>query len=111
MLKILPTWSGGEKCFRYEGSIAIGTKIEYGDSFRWTASISAVQYAQMLKKFAGKEIPVGTAKDKPTPGSVGEWVKANINRSGLMSYIGAILVEEKYATQPKRGWIRFRISD
>jgi hypothetical protein len=99
--------AGGEERFRYEGSVVTGTTIHYGEDFRWTATIHSSAYTRLLKHFSGKEVQVGTSKDNPPAGSVGEWVKANINRSGLMSYIGAILVEEGYATQPKRGWIRF----
>ena len=58
--------------------------------------------------FSGRDVPVGTSKDKPTPGSVGEWVKANINRSGLMSYIGPILMAEGYARKLKPGWIHIK---
>lgn len=107
--KFLQTWSGGKEQFTYAGSVTDGTVIAYGVGFKFRATISASQYTAILKQFSGKQVPVGTSIDKPTPGSVGEWVKANINKSGLMSYIGAILVKEEFAVKPKRGWIRFLV--
>lgn len=104
----LLTWGGDGETFRYDGSVASGTVIHYGEDYRWTAEITASAYEQLLKKFSGQDVPVGTSKSNPPAGSVGEWVKANVNRSGLMSYIGAILVAEDYATKPKIGRIRFR---
>ena len=105
--KFLKTWGGGEESFTYSGSVKIGTTIGYGNGFQFRATISNTQYEAILKHFSGKEVKVGTSMDKPPVGSVGHWVKANVNKSGLMSYIGAILVEEGFAAKPKRGWIRF----
>lgn len=105
--KTLNTWKGGPEQFQYVGSVATGTHIRYGAQFAWTVNIDAADYQRLLKRFSGQLVMVGTSKDKPPAGSVGEWVKANITRSGLMSYIGAILVEERYATKPKPGWIQF----
>jgi hypothetical protein len=105
--KTLLTWGRGGETFEYEGSVLGGTTIHYGDGYQWSATISGADYARLLGRFAGKEVAVGTSKTQPPPGSVGEWVKANINRSGLMSYIGAILVEEGYAIKPMPGRIRF----
>lgn len=105
--KILSTWGGGKALFTYGGSVKTGTIIGYGDGFKSRAKITASQYEEILRQFAGKEVPVGTSIDNPPPGSVGEWIKANINKSGLMSYIGAILVHEGFAEKHKRGWIRF----
>lgn len=105
--KILSTWGGGKELFTYGGSVKTGTIIGYGDGFKSRAKVTASQYEEILHQFAGKEVRVGTSIDNPPQGSVGEWIKANINKSGLMSYIGAILVHEGFATKPKRGWIRF----
>lgn len=106
--KVLPTWGGGDERFEYTGSVRNGTTIRYGEDFQWAATISDADYARILQRYSGRELQIGTSKDKPPAGSVGEWVKANVNRSGLMSYIGAILVAEGFAVKPKRGWIRFR---
>jgi hypothetical protein len=103
----LNTWKGGPEQFQYEGSISTGTDIRYGTDFACKATITAVDYQPILRRFTGKEVQIGTSKDRPPSGSVGEWVKANINRSGLMSYIGPILVDEGYAMKPRSGWIRF----
>jgi hypothetical protein len=105
--KFCKTWGGGEELFHYSGSVKTGTVVAYGDGCRFRATITAAQYAAILAQFSGKDLSIGTSIDKPPSGSVGEWVKANVNRSGLMSYIGAILMLEGYATKPKRGRIRF----
>jgi hypothetical protein len=105
--KVLPTWDRAGENFAYTGSVTDGTTIQYGEDFKWTAKISAVDYARILQRFSGRQVQIGTSKDTPPVGSVGEWVKANVNRSGLMSYIGPILIEEGFAVKPKRGWIRF----
>ena len=103
----MQTWGGGAELFRYGGSVKTGTRIGYGNGFKSRAKITASQYEEILRQFSGKEVPVGTSINNPPTGSVGEWVKANINKSGLMSYIGAILVHEGLAVKPRRGWIRF----
>jgi len=103
----VPTW-GGDASFSYEGDVLSGTTIYYGNALRWKATIKAEDYRKLLRRFSGKEVSIGTSKTDPPPGSVGEWVKANINKSGLMSYIGAILVREGYAAKPDRGRIQFR---
>jgi hypothetical protein len=104
----LETWGGGGETFKYDGSVATGTTIHYGENFRWKAVIGASDYARLLRQFSGKEVAIGTSKSTPPPGSVGEWMKANVNKSGLMSYVGAILVKEKYAVKPRAGRIQFR---
>ena len=105
--KFFKTWGGRGELFTYVGSVKTGTLIAYGNGCKFRATIAAEDYAAMLAKFSGKEVPIGTSIDNPPHGSVGEWVKANINRSGLMSYIGAILLKEGYASKPRRGWIKF----
>jgi hypothetical protein len=104
--KTLSTW-GGNKQSCYEGSVSTGTIIRYGQAFRWTATISASDYSRILHHFSKSDVAIGTSKDSPPPGSVGDWVKAHVNRSGLMSYIGAILVDEGYAVKPRVGRIKF----
>jgi hypothetical protein len=106
-IKFLPTWNGEKEQFAYSGSVKTGTAIAYGPKLSFKANISAEAYTSILREFAEQEVPVGTSQDNPSAGSVGEFVKANINRSGLMSYIGAILVSETFAEKPRRGWIRF----
>src|SRR5262249_46004281 len=106
-IKTIKTWSRRGEEFRYEGSVGHGTTIFYGADFRWTAKITAADYRQIINRFAKREVDIGTSKDSPPAGSVGDWVKANVNRSGLMSYIGAILVEEGFAVKPRPGRIRF----
>ena len=101
------TWGQDGETFYYEGSVSTGTTIHYGDSYRHTAKISATDYHRLLQQFPGGEVAVGTSKTDPPTGSVGRWMKDNVNKSGLMSYVGAILLEEGYATKLRRGRIRF----
>ncbi len=107
MSKILLTWGREGETFSYEGSVATDTTIHYGKDFKYKATISKFDYQQLFRVFSGKQIAIGTSKTDPPPGSVGEWMKANINKTGLMSYVGAILLNEGYATKPKRGRIQF----
>jgi hypothetical protein len=105
--KTLLTWGGAGETFCYEGSVKAGTIIHYGEGFRWTATISALDYQRLLRHFSSREVAIGTSKTAPPPGSVGQWMKANVHKTGLMSYVGAILLEEGIATKPGRGRIQF----
>ena len=108
--KILRTWRQGEETFSYESSVEEGTKIHYGEFYRYAANISKADYARLLSKFPAGEYAVGTSKDDPPAGSVGRWMKDNVTKTGLMSYVGAILLEECYTSKPKAGRIKFLVA-
>ena len=91
----LPTWTG-KSHFKYQGSVRQGTQIWFGKSQN-LLTVSASQYMRLLDHFKGKEVPVGTSRDKPQPGSVGEWLQANVSRTAIASYLAPILVTEGYA--------------
>jgi hypothetical protein len=91
----LPTWTG-KSYFKYEGSVGKGTHIWFGKSKR-PVPVSASQYAKLLDHFKGQEVPVGTSRDKPQPGSLGEWLKVNVTRTAIASYVAPILIERAYA--------------
>src|SRR5258708_21864256 len=105
MSKTILTWGQEGETFSYDGSVNTGTTIRYGQRFKFTATISAINYQRLLRQFSGNQVAIGTSKTDPPAGSVGDWMKANVNKSGLMSYVGAILLEEGYATKPRRGRI------
>jgi hypothetical protein len=108
MSKVLPTWAGRSK-FEYTGSVAGGTEILYGKK-PYRQRITAAQYRELLRHFKGATVGIGTSRTDPTPGSVGEWLQANVTRTAIASYVGPILLEEGYAERVlgARSEIRFR---
>ena len=108
MRRRLPTWAG-RSAFEYTGSVAAGTEILYGKK-PYRQRITAAQYRELLAHFRGATVGIGTSRTDPTPGSVGEWVQANVTKTAMASYIGPILLEEGYAERVPgaRSEIRFR---
>jgi hypothetical protein len=103
----LPT-SDGRSRFRYSGSVAAGTEIQYGKGFRNKASVSAQQYSALLTHFSEGEIPIGASRDNQPKGSLGEWLTANVTATAIASYVAPILIAEKRANPgSRRGWIKF----
>ena len=107
--KILQTWGKGAR-FSYTGSVKEGTTIYYGEDLEREIEVSRQEYSRLLAKFSGHEVPIGTTRTNLPKGSVGEWWSDNIGGPAAMSYVGAILEAEGYATKPRRGIIRFRSS-
>ena len=91
----LRTWTG-KSHFKCEGSVREGTQIRFGKNEQ-PLSVSASQYTRLLDHFKGQEVPVGTSRDKPQPGSLGEWLQENVRRTAIASYLSVILVTEGYA--------------
>jgi hypothetical protein len=108
MSKTLPTWAGRSK-FKYSGSVATGTEIWYGRKPN-LQRISAPQYTALLTHFRGAVVGIGTSRTNRTPGSVGEWLQANVTETAIASYLGPILLEEGYAERVPgaRSEIRFK---
>lgn len=73
-----------------------GTQIWFGKKAQ-PVTVSASQYAKLLDHFKGKEVPVGTSRDDPQPGSLGEWLLGNVTRTAIASYVAPILVKEQCA--------------
>lgn len=92
----MPTWSGHSQ-FDYEGSVATGTHIQYGTKGKYPITISGSQYAQLLAHFDGQEVLVGTSRDNPPRGSLGEWLNKHVTQTASASYVAPILVKEGYA--------------
>lgn len=108
MRKRVPTWAG-RSSFEYTGSVASGTEIWYGRR-PYHQRISAAQYGALRAHFRGATVGIGTSRTDPTPGSVGEWLQANVTKTAMASYVGPILLEEGYAERVAgaRSEIRFR---
>ena len=90
----LTTW-GERSQFSYLGSVTQGTAITYGKGF--SVTVSAGEYHALLTHFQGQTVDIGTSHDNPPHGSVGEWLRMHVTKTGIASYIGAILVSEGYA--------------
>lgn len=101
----LPTW-GGRSEFAYTGSVAQGTEILYGR--RGRLLVTYEQYEELLRRFRGRTVVVGTQRRNPPAGSLGEWLRRRVTRSSAASYVAQILVHEGYAERGGRpGEIRF----
>ena len=97
-MKRLKTW-GGRRYFEYEDSYESKIVIYYGTAFKWKAIVPKEDYEKLIKEFAGKTVPIGTSIDKPDIGSVGEWIINNLKTAQIAYCLGAILVEDGYATK------------
>jgi hypothetical protein len=108
MSKRLPTWAG-RSTFEYSGSVATGTEILYGKK-PYRKRITAAQYDALLRYFKGAIVGIGTSRTDPTPGSVGEWLQANVTKTAMASYVGPILLDEGFAERVPgaRSEIRFK---
>jgi len=91
--KISQTWAGKTE-FNYSGSVAEGTKITlYG---KCHVNMFASSYESLLDHFRGCTVDLGTSFNPPG-GSIGEWLKSNVTKTKMASYVGAILIAEGYA--------------
>lgn len=95
-MKKIPTW-GGRSSFQYDGSVKLGTNINFGSNITKPVFVSKQQYELLIKTFKGQTISMGTSRTSPPSGSVGEWLNQNVSSTVLASYVGAILVNEGYA--------------
>ncbi len=103
----LSTWDG-RSAFEYDGSVLAGTEIRYG-SKGWRVRVTAEEYAWLLRHFLGRAVSIGTSRDRPPAGSVGESLQAHVTRTAIASYAGAILVHEGYAIRAaeRKSTVRF----
>jgi hypothetical protein len=97
------TWGGGST-FEYNGCVEIGTEIIFGENNRQT--VSAQQWQALRQQFLGRVVEIGTSRDMPPQGTMGEWFYINIHNQALMSYIGVILIRECYAVRESDTTIR-----
>jgi hypothetical protein len=100
----LNTWANKSDFeFTYEGEdILTGmTIIHYGKNKRYKQKITADQYHNIIERFRGQTLPIGTSKTDPPRNSLGFWLNQTITRTAIASYVGPILVHFGYAE--KRG--------
>lgn len=93
-MKELATWAGRSK-FRYEGSVLDGIVLHFGAS--QVQKLSPEIWAQMMDRFAGCTVKVGTSRTIPPRDSLGEWLIDNVTRTAIASYVAPILLAEGYA--------------
>ena len=107
MGKELITW-GGRSSFEYDGSVASGTRIRFGENGQ--QFVTREQYIALLAHFKGRTVDIGTSRDNPPEGSVGAWLQEHVTRIAIASYVGAILVAEGYAERVplERSRIQFK---
>jgi len=103
----MKTWAGRGSDFSYIGSIAKGTEITFGAN-KYKIKVTAKQYKDLLSHFKGKTVEIGTSHDDPPRGSVGEWLQKNVSKTQIASYVGPILIAERYAWQNGKSQIRFK---
>lgn len=99
----ISTWAAKSN-FKYEGSVLEGTKVYFGKGS--SIYVSSDMFKKLLDFFDGREVKIGTSRDNPPAGSLGEWLNENISKSAIASYVGAILVFEGYAHKVKHGYIQ-----
>lgn len=99
------TWAG-KSSFNYTGSVKIGTKITYGNGH--SIKVSAAQYNNLLGHFRGRTVSMGTSRDCPPKGSIGEWLQMHVTKTAVASYVGPILINEGYAEKDGSN-IKFKI--
>ncbi len=100
----IDTWAGKSQ-FEYTGCVAIGTKITFGKA-KTIISITRQQYDSLRSTFIGQVVKVGTSRDDPQYGSIGEWLKTNVTQTAIASYVAPILVRECYAVREGKSEIR-----
>lgn len=93
------TW-GGRSTFWYLGSVQQGVVIYYGELGE--ISIKPSTFAWMLDNFAGHLVKVGSSRTDSPTGSLGSWLKENVTRTAIASYVAPILVEEGLAIRDEK---------
>lgn len=92
--EMIPTW-GGKSNFRYSGSVIDGTTIIYGRGYG--IQVTSEQYDKLRKEFIGKIVNIGTSRTNTPEGSMGAWLRQNVTKTAIASYVGQILVRENFA--------------
>ena len=106
-MAILKTWAEKSN-FSYSGSVRQGTTITCGESLSFVVSVTAPEYQALLDHFRGQTVDIGTSRDIPPHGSVGEWLQSHVTKTAIASYVGPILIVEGYAERIDGPRIRFK---
>ena len=103
MSSVLPTWDGkwNTTLFQYDGSVLEGTDIHYGLNFLNKNTVKSEHYKKLLNHFKGQTVSFGGIRDleKRPIGSLGEWLRDNVTKTEIASYVAPILVHEGYCTR------------
>lgn len=103
-MKTLRTWGLGSS-FTYSGSIESGTRIMYGKGF--TVYVTPEQYSSLLDYFRDMTVDAGTSRTNPPRNSVGEWLRMNVTKTAVASYVCPILIDEGFAERVGKSQIAF----
>ncbi len=96
------------KPFRVSGSIAEGAKVWPG-KMRYPITFPKSFMDRLLVRFTGNEVAVGGTFSGPDPDSLGEFIQEELpTKMNPAVYIAALLIEEGYADESRRGYIRVR---
>jgi excisionase family DNA binding protein len=96
------------KPFRVSGSIAGGVEIWPG-KMRYPIRFPKPFMEALLAQFPEGEVAVGGSFDDPGSSSLGEFIQRNLpTKMNPAVYVAALLIEEGYADESRRGCIRFR---
>ena len=104
----LETWAC-RSSFQYEGSVKEGTKLYFGTGFKNSVFVNEQSYQALLAHFQGRTVNMGTSRTDPPIDSVGAWLKENVSKSAIASYIGPILINESFAEKQEGPNIRFML--
>lgn len=103
--KELKTWAGQSQ-FSYSGSVKEGTRIIIGNS-KQVSEITAEQYQELISHFSGQTLKVGSVQSSSyEEGTLDAWLKKNVTKRMVATYVASILKHESYATNTK-GKIEF----
>lgn len=58
--------------------------------------VAAFDYYRMMVRFQGQTVNIGTSRTDPPVGSVGAWLFENVTKTNVMSFMGAVLVDEGF---------------
>jgi hypothetical protein len=98
----------GRAKFRARGTIAEGVDIWPG-KMQSPIRFPKTVVSDMLETFAGKKVAIGGRFDGPEHGSLGEFIQTKLKiKMNPAVYMAALLIQERYAEDAGRGYIRFR---
>jgi hypothetical protein len=97
----------GRSQFRVSGTIKTGARIWPG-KMQSGLFFSRQFFERMMTEFHGRELPAGLIFSGPEPGSLGEWIQANLPTKMNPTYcVAGLLAAEGYAERREAGVIRF----
>ena len=91
--------------FTYQGSLEEGIIIFFGKNQK--AELDSEQFKGLLYNFGGKRVAVGASHTNPPEGSLGEWLKINVTKVAIASYVVPVLIHEGYAQKVDNYRIKF----